>query len=245
MRFKILLLYLTINFWGIAQDRIGIETQKRYYTSQSIIGISTTNDTLFVTKYTEPNTNKVIISNIILGSPFYKDKGFFNGTVFLDGGEANVNITYNLLDKNILLGPNEAEVSSIVIPDSFIVDNTKFVKLYPKIKTANHKDYFELIFDKNDIKLYKIVNVSLQLLKKPLETIYENNTYFVNKAYIKSNSYFFAEKNTFKVVKQSSKLFKLLGKKEKEIVKLAEELKLNPKREQDLLKIFEFFAKGK
>jgi hypothetical protein len=244
MRSTIITFLLNISFFLTAQDPQGYVFKKKYYPTQRIVDISATSDTIFVTKYIDPVTNNFIISNIFLGTPFYMNKGFKYSTLYLDGSVIEDNITYNLLYKNILLSPYGAEESTIVIPDSFIVNNTKFVKLYPKYRLAYYKDYYELILEINDVKLYRKIDLSLKNLLQPKEIIYENNPYIINASYVKSYTYFYAKNDTFKEIKQNSKIIKLFGKSEKEIEKFIFANNLNPKKEQDLLKIFDYYAKS-
>ena len=240
MNFKLFSILLLISYLGATQDRIGIETKNKYYPTQSSIDISETNETLFVTKFKDPATNKILIN--ILGSPYYKNRGFKDGTIYLDGSEIVANITYNIANNDILLSPKGAEESTILIPDSFLVDNIKFVKLYPKYRNAYYKDYYTKVFEKNNVKLFKKINVSLQFLKKPVEIMYENNVLELNNSYVKSNTYFYSENKTFKEIKPNLKIFKLFGKRQKDIEKYILANNLNSNEEQHLIKILDYYA---
>lgn len=69
-------------------------------------------------------------------------------------------------------------------------------------------------------------------------------SFIINSAFLKSNTFFYFKNKTFKEIKQNSKIFRLFSKSEKDIEKFILINNLNPKNENDLLKIFDYYAKN-
>lgn len=205
----------------------------------SNIEIANNGDTIMVSKIALKNT---ITSNIEIdektykGTPLLFNSWFSAGSTFLGKTLTKGNIAYNLVNKDVQISTDGLNLANSLKPDSFIVNNIKFVK----VKVGN-LGYCVLINSNINGSLYRQFSCRYLPKVQGQKTGYELSNDIYEGTYQKFNTLFLVKNNEALELKLSKSVFKVFDDKKDILEKYAKDNDLNPKKEVDLIKIISHY----
>lgn len=209
----------------------------------SKIEILNNKDTIFISQfhYQSANTNNPeTIEKKYKGTPLYRNAWFENSTLYLDGKANKGNIAYNILLSELQFSPANMSPAIIVKPDSFEINNVKFVQFGNKIKlTKSH--YYAPIAKIAKAGLYKQYGCTYRPKYSGQRTGYEVSVDDYEGEYIKNIFYFIFVKNKLVELKANNSDYKKFGNKKAQFEAYAKSQNLSPKIEKDLDYIAKYY----
>ncbi len=237
--------FCLVGQWTYGQNALPILLKSRYQSgsTSSRIEVLENKDTIFVSNFHFQNMNTNtpdIVEKKYKGTPIFKNAWFANSTIFLDG-KANVgNLAFNLLNSEVQFSPTEISDAVIVKPDSFLVNNTKFIQIGKKYKLSNNR-YFIPIVSTDKGEIYQHYDCSYRPKYQSQRTGYEVSADDFEGEYIKNTSIYLYQNNHIIEMKGNSLVFKQFAERKSEMEAYAKSQNLNPKKQKDLIEITKYY----
>jgi methionine-rich copper-binding protein CopC len=210
----------------------------------STIEVMANGDTVLNTKVSTKNTitnNIEITEKIYKGTPLYGNAWFSLSSIFLDGHQTKGNLAFDLVKNEVQFSPGDISKAIVIKPDSFIVNNVKFVKLKKKYAGA-FNGFYQKIVDVNNLQIFKQYNANYRPAVMGQKTGYEMATNEYEGNFIKTTALFMALNENWTEVKPNKATFKNFGDQKEIVEKYAKEKDLNVKKESDLIEIVKYYS---
>ena len=179
---------------------------------------------------------KSVVKSNIQGSPYFNGQ-LTTGKIKTAGQqEFEVkNLRYNLETQQLEYIEN-ANIYTVqdAIQSFTLIDSLGKLNEFHLLKSGNTIGFYKIIVNGNPalLKQYSVSKESVQdwYTKKTLEKLVHHDQYFTNKAGVIQ-----------KLILSIKSLSKIMADKETEVITMIKSEQLNPKREDDLIKIFNFY----
>lgn len=211
----------------------------------SRIEVATNGDTVLISKYVVQNTSnntRQFFEKTYKGTPFFKNTWAQGDIYFADGSIVKGTLAYNLTNNIIYYSLGKISEAVEAKPEGFTIKDITFRKIDEKYENPI-SGYVETIFGSAKVDLFRQYNCIYHPKITGERTGYESNNGDYEGEFHKSSKLYLGYNKNLLELKTNNGIYKQFGEYQKAIEKFGKENKLNPKKEEDVIKLaFHFFS---